>query len=156
MNRRGFLKAAGGLAVAAPVQAVAPALPAVIGSFSGGAGIGTYAAGNAVNVYGGSAVAVSPAISAMWGLYNDLGHKESARARWYEIYRSHRRMVRRGRAERKPAKLLWLLDERRRISAQTRLFAMPKGARKSRIIHARIRKMMQAAGFPGLPWERNQ
>ncbi len=153
MNRRGFLKAAGGLAVAAPVQAVAPALPAVIGAFGGG-GIGTYAAGSAVQVYGGSFS--HPAIPAMWGLYNDLGHKEYVRARWYELYRAHRRMVRRGREERKPAKLLWLLDERRRVSAQTRLFAMPKGDRKSRIRHARMRKMMQAAGFHGIPWEVKQ
>lgn len=151
MDRRGFLKAAGGLAVAAPVAAAAPQVGAMLGGeWAGGALAAGMAANLAPATIGGSVVGVLP--PALWNLYHRYSDSEWRRTRWLAIYRQHRIRVRRGREERKPAKLLWLLEERRR-AAQRDADAVPTVDRKSRIRNARVRRLMRAAGFPGLPWE---
>ncbi len=147
MNRRGFLKAAGGLAVAAPVAAAAPRVGAMLGGeWAGGALAAGMAANLAPATIGGSVVGVLP--PALWNLYRRYSDSELRRTRWLEIYRQHRIRVRRGREERKPAKLLWLLEERRDADA-----VVPTVDRKNRIRNARVRRLIRAAGFPGLPWE---
>ena len=148
MDRRGFLKAAGGLAVAAPVAAAAPQVGAILGGeWAGGALAGGMAANLAPATIGGSVVSVLP--PALWDFYHRYSDSEWKRTRWLAIYRQHRIRVRRGREERKPAKLLWLLEERRRSSD----VGVPIIGRKDRIRNARVRRLMKAAGFPGLPWE---
>ena len=152
MNRRGFLKAAGGLAVAAPVAAAAPQVGAILGGeWEGGALAAGMAANLAPATIGGSVVAVLP--HAFWKLYGRYNASELERTRWLAIYRQHRIRVRRGREERKPAKLLWLLEERRRAALQRKVPVSSVVGRKDRIRNARVRRLMKAAGFPGLPWE---
>lgn len=152
MNRRGFLKAAGGLAVAAPVAAAAPRVGAMLGGeWAGGALAAGMAANLAPATIGGSVVGVLP--PALWNLYHRYSDSEWRRTRWLAIYRQHRIRVRRGREERKPAKLLWLLEERREAAQRKTGVGGPLVDRKDRIRNARVRRLMKAAGFPGLPWE---
>lgn len=152
MNRRGFLRAASGLAVAAPVVAAAPQVGAILGGeWAGGALAAGMAANLAPATIGGSVVAVLP--PALWKLYQRYNASEWERTRWLAIYREHRIRVRRGREERKPAKLLWLLEERRRAALQRKVTVSSVVGRKDRIRNARVRRLMKAAGFPGLPWE---
>ena len=152
MNRRGFLKAAGGLAVAAPVAAAAPQVGAMLGGeWAGGALAAGMAANLAPATIGGSVVGVLP--PALWNLYHRYSDSEWRRTRWLAIYRQHRIRVRRGREERKPARLLWLLEERREAAQRMTGVGGPIVDRKDRISNARVRRLMKAAGFPGLPWE---
>lgn len=152
MNRRGFLKAAGGLAVAAPVAAAAPQVGAILGGeWAGGALAAGAAANLAPATIGGSVVAVLP--PALWNLYHRYSDSEWKRTSWLAIYRQHRIRVRRGREERKPARLLWLLEERRVAAHRWADMVGQTVDRKDRIRQARVRRLMKAAGFPGLPWE---
>ena len=152
MNRRGFLKAAGGLAVAAPVAAAAPQVGAMLGGeWAGGALAAGMAANLAPATIGGSVVGVLP--PALWNLYQRYSDSEWRRRRWLAIYRQHRIRVRRGREERQPARLLWLLEERREAAQWKTGVGGPLVVRKDRISNARVRRLMKAAGFPGLPWE---
>lgn len=152
MNRRGFLKAAGGLAVAAPVAAAAPQVGAILGGGWMGVDLAVGAAANlAPATIGGSVVGVLP--PALWNLYQRYSDSEWRRTRWLAIYRQHRIRVRRGREERQPARLLWLLEERRLAAHRRADTAEPIVNRKDRIRNARVRRLMKAAGFPGLPWE---
>lgn len=154
LSRRSFLKAAGGLAVAAPVAAAAPQVGAILGGeWAGGALAG--GAGMAANIP--AAVAGNSSLELMgaagWAMLHRYSDSEWNRTRWLAIYRQHRIRVRRGREERKPARLLWLLEERR-VAARCGANALrPTVDRKSRIRNARVRRLMKAAGFPGLPWE---
>lgn len=153
MNRRGFLRAAGGLAVAAPVAAAAPQVGAILGgewaggALAGGAGMGVIQKAPPVWT---SLELLNAAGLAAFHRYTDAEWK---RARWLEIHRHHRIRVRRGREERKPAKLLWLLEERREAAQRRTGVGGPIVDRKDRISNARVRRLMKAAGFPGLPWE---
>lgn len=152
LSRRSFLRAAGGLAVAAPVAAAAPQVGAILGGeWAGGALAAGMAANLAPATIGGSVVAVLP--PALWNFFHRYSDSEWKRTRWLEIYRQHRIRVRRGREERKPAKLLWLLEERRLAARRRADTVEPIVNRKDRIRNARVRRLMKAAGFPGLPWE---
>ena len=152
MNRRGFLRAAGGLAVAAPVAAAAPQVGAMLGGeWAGGALAAGMAANLAPATIGGSVVGMLP--PALWNLYHRYSDSEWRRTRWLAIYRQHRIRVRRGREERQPARLLWLLEERREAAQRKTGVGGPLVGRKDRIRNARVRRLMKAAGFPGLPWE---
>lgn len=150
MNRRGFLKAAGGLAVAAPVAAAAPQVGAILGGeWAGGALAAGAGMGAGIQEVAASGSCLGLMNAAGWAAFHRHNDSEWKRTRWLEIYRHHRIRVRRGREERKPAKLLWLLEERRRSSD----VGVPIIGRKDKIRNARIRRLMRAAGFPGLPWE---
>ena len=139
MNRRGFLKAAGGLAVAAPVAAAAPQVGAILGGeWAGGALAGGMAANLAPATIGGSVVSVLP--PALWDFYHRYSDSEWKRTRWLAIYRQHRIRVRRGREERQPARLLWLLEERRVAAQRWADMVGPIVDRKDRIRNARIRR----------------
>lgn len=151
MNRRGFLKAAGGLAVAAPVAAAAPQVGAILGGeWAGGALAGGVAANLAPATVGGGCVAL---VGGLWDVYRRYNDAEWKRERWIAVYRRHRIRVRRGREERKPARLIWLLEERRRAAQRRTEVLGPTVDRRERIRSARLRRIMKAAGFPGLPWE---
>ena len=152
MNRRGFLRAAGGLAVAAPVAAAAPQVGAILGGGWMGVDLaaGVEMEAGVVDVVGGR---VAPAMAAIYAAFHRHNGAELKRARWLEIYRHHRIRVRRGREERKPARLIWLLDERRLAARGGANVLRPTVDRKGRIRNARLRRLMQLSGFPGLPWE---
>lgn len=154
MNRRGFLRAAGGLAVAAPVAAAAPQVGAILGGeWAGGALAGGAGMGAGIQEAAAGWTRLELVNAAGWAVFHRYTDAEWKRARWLEIHRHHRIRVRRGREERKPAKLLWLLEERREAAQRRTGVGGPIVDRKDRIRNARVRRLMKAAGFPGLPWE---
>lgn len=154
MNRRGFLRAAGGLAVAAPVAAAAPQVGAILGGeWAGGALAGGAGMGAGIQEAAAGWTRLELVNAAGWAVFHRYTDAEWKRARWLEIHRHHRIRVRRGREERKPARLIWLLDERRLAARGGANALRPTVDRKSRIRNARVRRIMKAAGFPGLPWE---
>lgn len=166
MNRRGFLRAAGSLAVAAPIPAVVPvAAAAGSGVLAGSMG----AAASGVTCAHEVALASMPLMRQLaWDAYHACDDLEYARKAWYLVYRAHRIMVRQGRARPEPAKLLWLREKRRRlqIALQEQRAGHSKrngsgpgtqGAIARRVNYrraqGRIRAALKLRGFARMPWE---
>lgn len=173
MNRRGFLRGVGALAVAAPVAPAALSAAVNVGqgagSVLGGGWVGGAIAGGGAMVAGETCIPATGLAALIYAAHNRVELSSAARLAWYEIYRAHRVSVRRGRVPREPAKLVWLRHELKlkrcmeanrnsRGNYSTQSSSRGQfGARSKRFAWHRVRARQKAAmrrmGFDKMPWE---